>query len=244
MKRGTFIVMQAVWLTVGFKRPCNVNEQSSRHACDIHQNGNTWWWWWLCLIIPSQVLQTTSMEIKTAFMPVWEPDKIFPYFYNHPNYVSANHLLLFCYNVDLFSTMTHLELVHDAWLSTMKQWCIPPPLMQHVLKNISNQLLTDRQQSACRNIMAIKYANLEQILEIKYMHSWKKYSNIGILFKSGQLSSSTLMRPTCIDATSANKYWQSVPYIYNQQSRQISPIKSICTKWRSAYAKKTSTIEL
>ena len=67
-----------------------------------------------CLIIPSQVLQTTSMEMKTAFMPVWEPDKIFPYFYNHPNYVSANHLLLFCYNVDLFSTMTHLELVHDA----------------------------------------------------------------------------------------------------------------------------------
>ena len=41
---------------------------------------------------------------------------------------------------------------------------------------------------------------------IKYMHSWKKYSNIGILFKSGQLSSSTLMRATCIDATSAKKY--------------------------------------
>ena len=62
------------------------------------------------------------------------------------------------------------------------------------------------------------------------MHTSNKYwqSNIctpGKVFKSGtfiksdQLSSCTLMQPTCIDATSAEKYWQSVAYIYYQQSR-------------------------
>ena len=76
MKRSTFIVIQAVWLTVPLKRPCNVNEQSSEHASDILHKmkkkgvDDNYECEIFCLNFSSQVLQPTFMEMEMTVMSV------------------------------------------------------------------------------------------------------------------------------------------------------------------------------